>query len=640
MTGVIVFALLAVLSAVFLDLQDRTVPRTAGASAAFDLDFTDSALDDATAPETLGRVSDDLGLGLVRFAGDVRDGGGSDQVLVELGASRSLPDRLPRFGAVPDAEVRGQETLANSSPQGRYLVTGERPDLAAFTEWLEENGVGAARIPPAAASVPGLLVAQPAFTTCLIAALLLLVCLALYWWAVRARRRALLVLAGMAPRGIMGRDLAGLALPLAGSAALVTAVAAGFAATRGGVFVLPMVLLLGVLELFLIAGAVGTFALLSAAAWPSSAALSRSRHAAQGHRLTATGLMALSFLLMVASVPPTAAVSRDADAVAREQAQWRLLTDQVSLALTVGGTEEEFDVVSESLGRLSRDAEHRGSVALSYAWETAPSSADGAEPSSDGPPLALVSRAWLERTGVDDADLAPATRESLPAEAREFLDEQLPLWTHSAPAGLELYVHRGETGPPLIKGGSGRMLFPRAPILVVVPDVLSFNDDFLGAAISSSNIVFTGLAATEREVHDAGLSGAVRVQLVAEDGLLRAQLSSYLALITALSLLALAAALLVASAVGAAIAAIVSLPRDRVLGLSGESRWRIVAPRLVPQWVAGTVLTGVVYIAMAGNGVEQPGWVWAGAALGLAIASACHLLATRWAFRQALERAL
>ncbi|WP_129656834.1 hypothetical protein [Rothia halotolerans] len=639
-TGVVVFALLAVLSAVFLDLQDRAVPRTAGASAAFDLDFVGSALDEATALDALSRASDDLGLGLVRFAGNVRNSAGSDQVLVELSASRSLPDRLPRFGAVPDAEVSGSETLENSSPQGRYLVTGEHPDLPAFTAWLEENRVGAARIPSAAASVPGLLAAQPAFTACLVAALLLLVCLALYWWAVRARRRALLVLAGMAPRRIMGRDLAGLALPLTGSAGLVAAAATGFAATRGGVFVLPMVLLLGTLEALMVAGAVGTFALLSAVAWPSSAVLSRLRHAAQGHRVTATGLMALSFLLVVATVPPTAAVWRDAEATAREQAQWRLLTDQVSLALMTGATEEEFDVVSEPLGRLSRNADRRGAAAFSYAWEAAPSSADGDGPSPNRSPLALVSRAWLERTDVDDADLAPATRESLPVEAHEFLDEQLPLWTRSAPESLELYVHRGEAGPPLIEGGTGRMIFPRQPILVVVPDLNSFNDDSLGAAISSSNIVFTGLAATEREVREAGLGDAVRVQLVAEDGLLRAQLSSYLALITALSLVALTAALLVASAVGAAIAAIVSLPRDRVLGLSGESRWRIVAPRLVPQWAAGTVLTGVVYVVMGRSGVEERGWVWAGAALGLVIASASHLLATRWAFRQAAERAL
>lgn len=120
------------------------------------------------------------------------------------------------------------------------------------------------------------------------------------------------------------------------------------------------------------------------------------------------------------------------------------------------------------------------------------------------------------------------------------------------------------------------------------------------------------------------------VKYVAEDGVLRAQLTAYFAWLRGISLVALFVALVVSTMIGAFITAVLKARRD-FLRLSGKRWAEILADRVVREWSVGIGLTGLVVLV---RGREAGGLVAAVAVAGLLLSPLTHLLAARWAFER------
>ncbi|HEX5543438.1 MAG TPA: hypothetical protein VFX60_18110 [Micromonospora sp.] len=643
---VVVFALMAVLAAVLTDLRDRSLPLESGASAAVTLEFSESGLSDQEAFAELGRLSDELNLGLVKVTGDL-GADQSGQVLTVVGERKALPSRLLRFGDLPDAQVRGPEALAHSRAGGRYLITGDEAGRVQLQEWLTERQIGQYWQSDGYGATVRMIAYQGAFAACFLATVVLLVAVSVYWLASRARQRALRVLAGAAPGRIVVEDVIGLMVPITLSGLAVHAAAAAYVAFAHGSGFLPYFLtILALLQLLVVLAALAAVVVLSVVSWPKTAALARREPAVRRYRPVATTLKALTFVLVISTVSPAYGALRLATAAADEQAQWRLLADQVSLTFHYA-LEKEFNEIKGPATAVALRAEQDGAVSLSHAWTAEYLDLGGQERQSYGG-LALVTQHWLELVETDDADLTAVSFGDLPEVVRSFLLPSLEIWQRDTSAdpgelveALSYYRFDGELALPVAgSGGDGKLIFFDRVILAVAPKLGVFNEDFLASSATSSNLIFTGLEPTQQLVADEGLADVVRVQYMAEDGLLRAQFLAYFAWLHGISLAALVAAMVICAAVGSVISALLNIRRDFQLRLAGTSAARILAHRMAPEVAVGLGLVAAILMLTLWRGSPGAPLIIAAGALGLLISTLCHFAAHRWTFSAVINRAV
>ncbi|MFD2768354.1 hypothetical protein [Micromonospora eburnea] len=638
------FALMAVLAAVFTDLRDRSLPLESGASAAVTLEFSESGLSDQEAFAELGRLSDELNLGLVMVTGDV-GADQSGQVLTVVGERRTLPARLVRFGDLPDVQVRGPEALEHSIADGHYLITGDEAGRVELQEWLTQRQVGQFWKSDGHGATLRMIAIEGAFAACFVATVVLLVTVAVYWLAARARQRALRVLAGTAPSRIVVEDIIGLTAPITLSALAVHAVAAVYVAVAHGSGFLPYFMTtLALLQLLVVFATLAAVVVLSVVSWPKTAALARREPAVRRYRPVATAMKVLTFVLVISAVAPAYGALRAATAAADEQAQWRLLADQVGLTFRLGANEGEFNEIKGPVTSVALRAERDGAVSLSHAWSADDLNLSGQERQSYGG-LALVTQRWLDLIETDHTDLTAVSVGDLPQAVRSFLLPSLEIWQRDTGAdpgelveAVSYYRFDGELALPVVGSGSGQLVFFDRVVLAVVPELGMFNEDFLASSATSSNLIFTGLEATQQLVAEEGLTGAVRVQYMAEDGLLLAQFLAYFAWLRGISLAAMLAAMVISAAVGSVISAVLDNRRDYQLRLAGTSAVRILANRLAPEVAVGLALVAAILaLTLWRDSPGTPLIITAGS-LGLAISALCHFAARRWMFSAVINR--
>ncbi|MEU3452413.1 hypothetical protein ABZ671_02225 [Micromonospora sp. NPDC006766] len=642
--AVVVFALMGVLAAVFTDLRDRSLPLESGASAAVTLEFSESGLSDQEALAELSRLSDDLNLGLVKVTGDL-GADQSGQVLTVVGEHRTLPARLVRFGDLPDAQVRGPEALQHSLADGHYLITGDEAGRVHLQEWLTQRQVGQFWNSDGYGATVRMIAIEGAFAACFIATVVLLVAVAVYWLASRARQRALRVLAGAAPSRIVVEDIIGLMAPITLSALAVHAASAAYVGFAHGSRFLPYFLTtLALLQLLVVFATLAAVVVLSVVSWPKTAALARREPAVRRYRPVATALKALTFVLVISTVAPAYGAMRAATAAADEQAQWRLLADQVGLTFQLGATDGEFNEIKGPVTAVALRAEQDGAVSLSHAWSADYLDLGGQGRQSYGG-LALVTQRWLDLVETDDAELTAISVGDLPEAVRSFLLPSLQIWQREPSAdpselveAVSYYRFDGELALPVAESGSGQLIFFDRVFLAVVPELRMFNEDFLASSATSSNLTFTGLEPTQQLVADEGLTGAVRVQYLAEDGLLRAEFLAYFAWLHSISLAALLAAMTICAAVGSVISAVLNIRRDYQLRLAGTSAVRILANRLAPEVAVGLALVAAIVTLTLWRDLPGTPLIIAAGVLGLAISAMCHFAARRWTFSVVINR--
>ncbi|MDI3328884.1 MAG: hypothetical protein QJR06_10045 [Alicyclobacillaceae bacterium] len=658
----VLFVLLAFVAEIVTDLHDRFFPEQLGVKTAVSLDFGNSGLSDEEAFQQLGAISDRLGLGLVKVAPDL-GGDQSGQVFVKVGSQGSFPEKIRRFGDQPDAEIRDGGALAHSYASGNYLVTGETARLAEFKDWLAAHRVDQRWSEDTLGTTLQLLVRQSDFGITLLAAAALMVSLALYWLTVKARGRALRVLAGVSTWRIQYEDLAGFLVAMAVAAVICDFFAVTYVGlAHGWVFVPYYTKVLLVFEAVVVLTTMGCAFALSVASWPSPAMLAAREPAVKSLQKSSVALKVVTFMLVLAAVAPAFAAYTEARNAADEQAMWKSLADQVVLVFPARAgesgkesgreIESNFQQLMPGVGDVVQVAEARNAVALSYTFTPEDIGSDIAPYRY----VTLINRRWLDLMLPENRDggtagnrpvpgLVPLSLDQVPEGAKQFLDDSMPGWLRDKKNQgeildkLQFYRYSGARKLPFARF-SGELVFPNdnEAIIVLVPGVHEiFDDDFLTASASSRNLVFTGLEATQRLLSERGLQGRIRVNYMAEEGILRAQFTAYFAWLRAGSLVALVVALAIAAVIGAFITAVLKAKRDFPLRLGGKSWWTILRGRVMREWLVGAALTILVMLL---QGSQGRAFVAAAAVAVLLTLPLVHFVAARWVFTKVSLRRL
>lgn len=645
----VLFALLAAAVVIVADLHDRGYPEQLKAKSSAILDFSVSGLSDEAAFQQMGELSDRLGVGLVKVAPDL-SGDQSGQVYVVLGERQPFPDRIGRFGDEPDAQIRDGAALVNSYASGQYLVTGEMTRLEEFRAWLTERRVRHEWSDDTLGATLMLVVRQGSFAITLLSATALMVSLVLYWLSVKAKGRALRVLGGVSAWRIQYEDLVGFLAAVSVAAAGCNLLAVSYVGVAHGREFVPyyastLLTFNAIVVLTTMAFAVA----MSVASWPSAESLAAREPALKSLRKTSFVLKAATFALVLAAVSPALAAYSDANEAAAQQAQWRSLADQVAIVFPMALGETGFQQVMRDVGDVVSDAEARDSIALSYTWTS--DSLDGADL---GPydHLALVNQRWLDlmlaqaegasTRGQLISGLVPLPPDEMPEGTRQFLGPSVELWSRGSLNGDDVlrsfayYRSSGSTTVPVSLGGD--LAFPDNAIFIVTPNLYdTFNDSFLASVASSRNLIFTGLGPTQALLAQHDLQQKVNVKYVAEEGILRAQVTAYFAWLQGISLIALIVALVASALLGAFITAVLKARRDFPLRLAGKRWSEILRDRVVSEWSVGLGLASMVVVIRGSDGRVLVAGV---AVIVLLVSPLTHLVAGRWAFANVVRRRL
>ncbi|WP_125979055.1 hypothetical protein [Bifidobacterium goeldii] len=570
------------------------------------------------------------------------------QVFVPL-AGTALPGlesgaSIRRFGGLPDGKVAGSDRLDSASASGQYLVCGRWDDSArsALDDWATSMGVRLEYGDDDLAGDLRMLLGQSSFRVAVGAAVALTAVLVLFWLSFKARSRALRVLAGVPAWKIQVDDAVGLMLPMLAVAVIVDAAAVlGVLVSRGWVFVPYLLRVTLLLEATVVACLLAFALVLSAVCWPSACMIADRRPMPQGLLWASVLVKAVVFVAVLAVIAPSASSFRDATDAAREQSVWQRLRDQVSVSVTFGPDQTDMNVKTAA---LIHAMERQGKAALSYTFTDGPEQ----RTTADTPVTGIVSRSWLDLVGIDpDATtgIAPVGADRLDEQSRQVVD-QFSTWATDDAQAKRLrtesryYVLDGVT-VPLLKGGSDDMLFSRHATIIVVPDLDGFSDSgFLTPALSSRNIILTGLDDTRRQVARAGLGSAVSVRYIAEAQILRAQFSAYFAWMQAAAIILLLAAFAMVALVGADVRATLRAGHDYPLLLAGYAPGRLAAPTILMETLFALVAAGIVCVILVVQQLDGIPITLFVATIAALFSAVCHRTATASRFRAINDRTL
>lgn len=454
--SVALFTLLALLAAIITDLNDRDFPLAIGSESRLNISFNESGFSITEAFLKLEELDTILDLGLIKVAPDLV-GDGDDKVFATL-SDKTLPDEFTWFNGKDTGKIVGEDRLANSYPDGLYLVTGNTSHLDEFEDTLKSAGVEVDRRDASILDSLVFVVMEKGFTTVILASLALISSLVLFWLSVRARGRALRVLGGAPTMQIQMQDLTGFFGALLVSAGFVAIVAAGYIGIfHGWMYVAPFLQTLISLQVVVIAVSVLAAFIMSAFAWPSAIMLATRKPAVKSMRAVAIVIQALTFVLVVATAAPAWSAYEHSSAKATEMAQWKELADQVSIVFATDI--DEMDRMEPLIGTMVKDAESIDTVALSYTYtnEMWPS-VDFGKYST----VAFVNQRWLDlvTSSAKQPVVTPVSYRNIPKNLVHEIKEEIDILSreeHSKNLFEQLQFLQPAEGSklPVAQGGGG-----------------------------------------------------------------------------------------------------------------------------------------------------------------------------------------
>ncbi len=635
------FTLLALVAVVVTDLHDRDFPQAMGAQSRLGLDFGESQFSDREAFTTLTQMDVEWSLGLVRIAPELV-GDSDERIFVALNDG-SLPATFRWFNGAGAGRVVGRDRLANSSPDGFYLVTGDTAQLAELESRLSSTGVRVTRIDASVTHSLWFAMREGGFAAAVLAAFALIAALALFWLSMKARSRALRVLGGCPTLRIQAQDLGGFAAALLVPAAAVTLAAAAYVGlSRGWLYVGVFVKALAGVEVAVIAVSLLVALTMSASAWPSATMLATRQPAVKSLRSAAVVVQALTFLLVLGVAGPAWSAYRSSSAMAAEMAQWKNLADQV--AVQFGMSDDEMTSLESRIGNLVKDGESAGVIAYSYTFSDETWGGDFGDYSA----ITFVNQRWLDlmTTNAPPDALTPVPYERVSSMLSREFGETFSLWSRDRRSGEEVLSGFGFLRPaggfrmPVAQGGGGDLSFLDDVLVAVMPSLhQTFNDRNLTSMVSTRNILFTGVAATQallergdpsaETLSGRGINGDLSVVYVAEEGILRAQFMAYVVWLMNLALTALVVAFTVAAVISALITALLHAKRDFPLRLSGRPWARILQSRVSKELLTGAALVSLVALFQR---PDSTGALLVAALFGMFVVPLSHLWAANWCF--------
>lgn len=635
------FSLLALVAVIVTDLHDRDFPQAIGVHSRLGLDFGESRFSDRDAYSLLTHLDAELSLGLLRIAPDLVSNT-DERIFVALNDG-VLPATFRWFSDIGAAKVVDRDRLANSSPDGSYLVTGSLSGLAELESRLGDAGVRVTRTDASVAGSLGFAMREGGFAAAVLATFALIMALALFWLSMKARSRALRVLGGCPTFRIQAQDLGGFAAALLIPAAAVTLAAAVYVGlTRGWVYVSVFIKALAGVEIAVIAVSLLVALVMSTSAWPSATMLATRQPAVKSLRTAAMVLQALTFLLVVGAADPAWSAYRNSSTTAAEMAQWKNLADQV--AVQFGMSDDEMTSLEPHIGKLVEAGESSGVVASSYTFDSETWEGNFEDYSA----VAFVNQKWLDlmTTSAPTGALTPVPYENVHVMLSREFTETFRLLSRGEDTDMEVLSGFGYLEPvdgfrmPVAKGGSGSLQFFDDVLVAVIPSFhQTFNDRNLTSMLSTRNILIGGVAATKVLLERNGLSnealsgrgieGDLSIVYVAEEGILRAQFMAYIVWLMSLALAALVIAFTVAAAISALITALLCAKRDFPLRLSGRPWAQILQGRVNKELLAGTALVCLVAIFQRPDTI---GTLLLAALCGVIVVPLSHLWAANWCF--------
>lgn len=554
------------------------------------------------------------------------------------------------FGDQRGSEVVALERLANSKPDGAYLVV-DSARLGEAAAALRAEGIGVIVTEASVLDTVRSLVSvsQNGFMAPVAAAALLVAALTVFWLATKARSRALRVLAGGSPWRIQAQDIGGYLLFLVGSAVLVGLLCCGFVGlTRGWVHVPLFAQALVSFEIiaFVLCGVV--ILLLSVVAWPSAALFATRKPAVRMLQGPARIVQALTLFALVASAGPAWMAAQEAEQSARQLATWYEFLDQVMLGFEM--TSEQLDVVANRVQQAVSSAESEGQAVMSYTIKETDWSADFGPYSA----ISIVNSGWINlvSTSVGDDVLVPVSQEQEMPMLQQELGDSWVIWNRNAHSegevlpDLKFHVPASGVAYPVADGGRpGQLSFFNDVLVIEAPSVdVVFDPPNLVSLTSTGNVLLTGVAETNELLKEAGLAelgveGAIRPLYAAEQGILRAQFAAHLARILTVAVAAMTAAFSVAAGVNAVIAALLNTRRDFPMRLSGATWEQVTRSRARRELILGVVVVTVALFLQLGTPAALLATAVAGIA-GLAVLYFAHAAAAATIFTRITHRKL
>jgi hypothetical protein len=597
------YALLAFLGSVVMDFYDRQYPQALGVSSEITVDFSQSSLDEIQSQTELRRLDSNYGLGLVKRLPDLDDTGAQVFVMLSDPIATQRSTEVAWFGAAAPSRVVGVDRIADSSVDGSYLVD-DSDGLNLAIAKLTAQGVMVERTDATPLASILFLSQEPGFSAPVISASALIVAMIVFWLAVKARSRALRVLAGAPPWRIQGQDLGKFVFLLFASAAGVSAVSAVLAGLiRGWIFVPSLIAIVGVFQGMTLGVTIVAALIMSWASWPTADVFAKRRPAIASLRGVAQVTQAVTLIALIAFAAPAWAAADNAARTARQLEAWNQLSDQVQLAF--GMTEESLDLVAPQVARVVSSAEKEGASALSFTVTEDEWQGDFGRYSA----VALVNADWIALIAGSSASTALDPVKS--AEVRELVMREFgpsfEVW-RGVPGSVEetvdsisAFAPAAGVEYPVLAGGGSQLAFLTDVLVLEVPSIASIFDPHNVVSLASSgNIVLSGADATRASLRSEGLDpdgiaalgieGSLRPIYAAEQGILEGQFATYLAQLLAVSLIALALAFIVAAAVNAMVGGLLNARRDFPLRLSGASWGATIKSRSMRDMIVGAAI--------------------------------------------------
>ena len=647
----VIFLLLALMAHLLVGMHDRSAPIVIGAPTRLMLDFSAAQVRGDEGLAALRRVDAGAGTGLAKQAADL-SGDLRGAVLVPVNESPLTGRSLDRYEAVPIRVVDG-DAWAFTTLNGAYFATGDETAVPTAAAALRQVGVRVEISETTLWDGTETLLRVKGMFLAFLTGCVLLVTLVLYWLAAKARGRALAVLAGTSVARVQLHDLGQLVSLVVGVWVSVgTLSVAVVGVWRGWVFVgvyAQYALLLGALMLAIGFGAAVVMSVLSV---PSPSLIARRAPATVGVRRTAVALKAIVFTVVLLMIGPAWAALSVAASQAEQLTRWERLAGYAAVVFP-DASDADLDDLAPRFATVVREAEARHRRIL-FSESFIPEDADPAELKQDYPfqavleqrwsGISIVNEAWLDvGVAADRPNLQPVSADGLPPRLRpelvRWFDELWGLPEASAAATVQgLRFLTPTTGTVPVVGSSGDLEHRDDVLLVVVPALRStFGDRLLLEAASGRGLLFEDATATQRELQQSGLSRDIKVQHAAEAGLLAAQFARYEAWLGTASMIGLGLALAISALISAHVEMLLQARNDFVRRLAGQSWFRALSGRLVPEVSVGAGLAlAAVLLNLSGEAL-----VVAVTALALlALSPLAHVVAGRRGFADVVARKL
>lgn len=644
----ILFSLFALLAVIVTDLNDRDFPQAIGTKSRITIRFNQSEVSINEAFLKLATLDSELNLGLVKIVPDFDKDG--DREVFAAFSDNTLPNEFTWFRGNDKSKIVHKNRLNHSFPDGIYLVTNNTSRLDEFVDHLQHIGAEVVRRDATVLGGLQFVITEKGFITAILASLALLSSLALFWLSIKAKARALRVLGGSPLTSIQLRDITAFCRVLFIAAGTVAILSTSYIGIFHGVMYVGMYLKIFIsLQALIIIFSIFIALVMSAATWPSTKIFATRQPPVKRLRLVALIIKALTFVLVISTIGPTWSTYQQSSVVAAEMAQWKNLSDQVSIVFSTNS--DEINRTEEVISRLVKDAELNDMTALSYTYtKDMMPSVDFHHYSA----ISFVNEQWIRLVTkeMENNVVTPISKNDIPKNLIHEIKEELDILSGGRASGnLFEQLNFQQTAkssklPVILGGGDGSLYFGDDILFVVVPSLYdTYNDSNLTSLISSSNIIFTGVTATEKllkqhhldvqSLRSQGFHGELRVVRIAEEGILRAQYMAYLAWLQNLSFITLLIAFTIAAAISAFITATLQAKRDFPLRLAGKPWIRIIQKRISKEIFVGITLLLIVIILQRPSEVKV---ILITAGYGLFIATVSHIIAVQWCFNGVSRR--